>query len=80
MSTIATPKKKFKRQHQERCGGGSERYDSYSDVKEACERKLAEWEREGVLPPQPNKNDWLFPTAKKAAEKPENAEETEQSE
>jgi hypothetical protein len=65
MSTTATPKKKFKRQHQERCGGGSQRYDSYSDVKEACERKLAEWEKQGILPPSmKSPHDWLFATAR----------------
>jgi hypothetical protein len=57
----ATPKKKFKRLHQERCGGARLEYDSYADVREACERKLAEWERQGILAPYMHKgNDWLF--------------------
>ena len=58
----APPKKqKFKRLHQERCGGARQEYDSYADVREACERKLAEWERQGILAPTMHKgNDWLF--------------------
>jgi len=58
-----TTKRKFKRLHQEKCGGGlPQEYDSYSDVREACERKLAEWEREGILTPYHGLrgNDWLF--------------------
>jgi hypothetical protein len=55
------PRRKFKRLHQERCGGARLEYDSYSDVREACERKLAEWERQGILAPYMQKgNDWLF--------------------
>lgn len=54
-------KRKFKRLHQEKCGGARLEYDSFSDVREACERKLAEWERQGVLSPGGHRgNDWLF--------------------
>jgi|GEM_PF-2859474 len=54
-------KRKFKRLHQSKCGGARLEYDSYSDVREACERKLAEWERQGIMAPCPMRgNDWLF--------------------
>lgn len=56
-------KRKFKRLHQETCGG-KERfyYDGYEDVRDACERRLAQWAREGVLIPYASAkaNDWLF--------------------
>jgi hypothetical protein len=57
-----TPKLKCKRLHQESCGFARMEYDSYEDVRLACERKLREWECQGVIPPwQPMaNNDWLF--------------------
>lgn len=56
------PKPKFKRLHQPTCGTARMEYDSYEDVRLACERKLREWERQGVIPPwQPmQNNDWIF--------------------
>ncbi|XHR29616.1 MAG: hypothetical protein ACFUZC_03470 [Chthoniobacteraceae bacterium] len=56
-------KRCFKRSSQQRCGiheGHS--YDSYEDVRLACDRKLAEWEHQGITPPwQPMaNNNWLF--------------------
>lgn len=56
------PKAKFKRLHQDICGVSRNEYDNYDDVRLACERKLAEWERLGIIPPwQPARNnDWLF--------------------
>lgn len=56
------PKRKFKRLHQDTCGVSRRDYDSYEDVRLACERKLREWERAGVIPPwQPGlNNDWIF--------------------
>lgn len=56
------PQRGLKRVHQARCGFGSAGYDGYADVREACERKLAQWESEGVLAPyRPLRpNDWLF--------------------
>jgi len=62
---IAEVKEKrcFKRQHQQRCGfAGEFSYDDYSDVREACERKLLEWERLGIIPRYEKRrnNDWLF--------------------
>jgi len=58
----ATPKRKFKRFHQVTCGGARLEYDDFADVREACERKLKEWEREGIVVPwEPFRgNDWLF--------------------
>ena len=58
----ALPKRKFKRLHQDTCGVGRMEYDNYDDVRLACERKLAEWERLGIIPPwRPlQNNDWLF--------------------
>ena len=58
-------KPKFKRMMQTRSGKRvtlRSSYDSYNDVKEACDRKLAEWERLGVLAPYRDhkSNDWLF--------------------
>ena len=55
-------KPKFKRMHQETCGIARSEYDDYADVREACERRLKEWEREGIIVPwQPFRvNDWLF--------------------
>jgi len=55
-------KPKFKRMHQETCGVSRNEYDSYDDVREACERKLKQWEREGILIPWQSGrlNDWLF--------------------
>lgn len=58
-----TPQKpKFKRLHKDTCGVARQEYDGYEDVRLACERKLLEWERAGIIPPwQPQKNnDWLF--------------------
>jgi len=56
-------KRKFRRLHQSKCGE-RERYecDTYADVRMACERKLAEWEREGILLPYnaDRVKDWLF--------------------
>ncbi len=59
---VAAPKIKLKRLHQSTCGNGRLEYDGYEDVRLACERKLREWERQGVIPPwQPmQNNDWLF--------------------
>ncbi|XHR28414.1 MAG: hypothetical protein ACFUZC_21165 [Chthoniobacteraceae bacterium] len=56
------PKQKLKRLHQESCGFARMEYDSYEDVRLACERKLAQWVRQGVIPPwQPMaNNDWIF--------------------
>ncbi len=58
----SAPKRKFKRMHQDTCGLGRMEYDSYDDVRLACERKLGEWERLGIIPPwqAPRNNDWLF--------------------
>jgi|GEM_PF-3218365 len=58
----ATPKRTFKRLHRQRCGFSRQEYDSYADVREACERKLAEWERRGMLCAawRAGTNDWLF--------------------
>lgn len=55
-------KRKFKRLHQDTCGVARMEYDSYEDVLLACERKLREWERLGVIPvwQSPRNNDWLF--------------------
>lgn len=55
-------RKKFKRLHQDTCGVARMEYDSYDDVRLACERKLLEWERLGIIPPgqSPRNNDWLF--------------------
>jgi len=57
-----TPKRKFRRLHQDTCGISRRDYDNYEDVRLACERKLREWERMGVIQPwQPGQNnDWLF--------------------
>ena len=57
-----TDKPKFRRLHQETCGNAREEYDSYDDVRLACERKLMEWERAGIIPPwRPMlNNDWIF--------------------
>jgi hypothetical protein len=56
------PKVKFKRLHQDTCGVARMEYDNYDDVRLACERKLMEWERLGIIPPwqSPRNNDWLF--------------------
>lgn len=38
-------------------------YDDYADVLEACNRKLAQWEEEGLLLPARmlfHQRDWLF--------------------
>jgi len=58
----ATPKRTFHRLHKERCGFSRQEYDSYADVREACERKLAQWEREGTLCAswRGSQHDWLF--------------------
>ena len=58
----APEKRHFKRMHQHSCGFARVEYDSYEDVKLACERKIAEWERMGLLIPwrSSNGNDWLF--------------------
>jgi len=55
-------KQKFKRLHQDTCGVARMEYDNYDDVLRACERKLAEWERAGIIRPwqAPRNNDWLF--------------------
>jgi hypothetical protein len=57
-----TEKRKFKRLHQDTCGVARSEYDGYGDVREACERKLAEWERQGILVSSfgLKGNDWLF--------------------
>ena len=56
------PKAKFKRLHKDTCGVARMEYDNYDDVRLACERKLMEWERLGIIPPwqSPRNNDWLF--------------------
>ena len=61
-TTESLPKRKFKRLHQDTCGIARQEYDNYDDVRFACERKLREWERLGVIQPwQPGlSNDWLF--------------------
>ena len=47
--------------HQTSCGLAREGYDDYADVREACDRKLKEWERQGILLPwYVLSNDWLF--------------------
>lgn len=53
---------KVHRLHKEVCGVARMEYDGYDDVREACERKLAEWERQGVLAPYQGfrTKDWLF--------------------
>lgn len=58
----AQPKQKFKRLHQDTCGVARMEYDSYEDVRLACEHKLREWERLGVIPPwkPAHNNDWIF--------------------
>jgi len=58
----AKPKRKFKRLHKTTCGVARNEYDSYADVREACERKLRQWEREGVLAPSGGLkgHDWIF--------------------
>jgi hypothetical protein len=61
--TLEAPvKRRFKRMHQRICGFSKADYDSYEDVKMACEKKLREWERLGLLVPwrNGNGNDWLF--------------------
>ena len=57
-----TPKRKFKRFHQETCGNARQEYDDYADVRDACDRKLKEWEHQGILVPWHSfrVNDWLF--------------------
>ncbi|MEI6350907.1 MAG: hypothetical protein WCP06_07355 [Verrucomicrobiota bacterium] len=47
--------------HQTSCGMPREGYDDYADVREACEHKLKEWERQGILLPwHALSHDWLF--------------------
>ncbi len=60
--SISPRKRKFRRLHRLRCGVARSEYDGYEDVREACERKLREWERQGVIPVQYGfkGNDWLF--------------------
>jgi len=57
-----TEKRKFKRLHQDTCGVGRAEYDSYADVRDACDRKIAEWERQGIVVPWHGSkgNDWIF--------------------
>ena len=62
-STEQPKKPTLKRLHKDRVGTrDTVGYDGYEDVREACERKLAEWERLGIIPKwQPMRNnDWLF--------------------
>ena len=62
MDTHTEPAKRFKRLHQNTCGVGRAEYDDYADVREACDRKLKEWERQGIVIPWQSfrTNDWLF--------------------
>jgi len=61
MDETPTPKRKFRRMHQTSCGMPREGYDDYADVREACEHKLKEWERQGILLPwHALSHDWLF--------------------
>ena len=58
-------KRSFHRFHKHKCGivrPSLADYDDYADVREACERKLRQWEREGILTPNAafGNNDWLF--------------------
>ncbi len=60
---ITTRKPKIRRLHKETCGLTRLEHDDYADVLEACNRKLGQWEREGILlSPQAyyRNNDWLF--------------------
>ena len=45
----------------ETCGTARIGKDNYDDVLLACERKLREWERMGIIArPELRSNDWLF--------------------
>jgi hypothetical protein len=59
---LEQPKIKFKRLHKDTCGVARQEYDNYDDVRLACERKLLEWERLGIIPPwqAARNNDWIF--------------------
>lgn len=62
-AAVAVPKRKFRRVHQAKCGEKERiEYDNYEDVRIACERRLAQWAREGVLlyHASDRPNNWLF--------------------
>jgi len=61
-SSAAPSRPKVRRLHKEVCGMARMEYDGYDDVREACERKLAEWERQGIVAPYQGfrAKDWLF--------------------
>jgi len=60
---ISKRRKESKAPLQRKCGYKERRWgDDFNDVRLACERKIAEWERLGIIAPRADvrNNDWIF--------------------